>query len=113
VLELIYLQHASSWATKGAATLTLPALDLPISRTGSEAALLAAIQGGGTARSFRLEGDIGPVAEALRAPTAADGRPDRDAAAQNESQRPACRRSSIDSRTAPAAAACPARCPSP
>jgi hypothetical protein len=34
VVELLYLQRAGSWTDKGLARLTLPALDLPVSRTG-------------------------------------------------------------------------------
>ena len=71
VVELVYLQHASSWAEKGAATLTLPALDLPVSRTGLKLHYSPRFKVEVQPGAFRLEGDIGPVAEALRAPTAA------------------------------------------
>ena len=34
VVEILYLTKATAWAEKGRSTVTLPALDLPISRTG-------------------------------------------------------------------------------
>ena len=34
VVELVYLQRIAEWQEKGRATLALPALDLPVSRTG-------------------------------------------------------------------------------
>jgi hypothetical protein len=73
---------------------------------GVETALLTPVQGGGAAGAFRVEGDAGPVAEALRpAPPRAgpvDGRARDD---RTSPRRRACRRSSIDSRTAPAVGA--------
>ena len=79
VLELIYLQRTSDWLEKGTTTLQLPALDLPISRTGLTVhyspRFKVALQPG----SFRLEDDIGPFAEALRAPPAAPAVPVVDA----------------------------------
>jgi len=68
-VELIYLQRASSWVDKGgAASLTLPALDLPVSRTGVKLHYSPRFKVDVQPGAFRLEGDIGPVAEALRPP---------------------------------------------
>jgi hypothetical protein len=70
VVELVYLQRIENWVDKGLAHLGLPALDLPVSRTGVELhyspRFRLALQPG----SFRLEDDPGPFAEALRAPRA-------------------------------------------
>jgi len=33
-IEVLYLAHGDAWTDRGRATLTLPALDLPVSRTG-------------------------------------------------------------------------------
>lgn len=71
VLELLYLQRTSDWLDKGSATLQLPALDLPISRTGLTVHYSPRFKVDVQPGSFRLEDDIGPVAEALRAPAPA------------------------------------------
>ena len=42
VVELVYLQKTDRWSEKGTSQLSLPAVDLPVSRTGTDAALLAA-----------------------------------------------------------------------
>ncbi|HLG55078.1 MAG TPA: hypothetical protein VI485_07080 [Vicinamibacterales bacterium] len=67
VVDLVYLQRIENWVDKGLAHLSLPALDLPVSRTGVELhyspRFRVALQPG----SFRLEDDPGPFAEALRA----------------------------------------------
>jgi len=64
----VYLQRIESWIDKGLARLTLPALDLPVSRTGVELhhspRFHVALQPG----TFRIEDDPGPLAEALRSP---------------------------------------------
>jgi hypothetical protein len=65
-VRITYLQTVGSWGSKGPARLTLPALDLPISRTGVEfyhsPRYRVALQPG----VFRVESDPGVYAEALR-----------------------------------------------
>ena len=71
VVELVYLQRIDSWIDKGRARLALPAVDLPVSRTGVELyyspRFRIALQPG----AFRVEDDPGPFAEALRTAPAA------------------------------------------
>jgi hypothetical protein len=66
VVELMYLQQVDAWAEKGLARLSLPALDLPVSRTGvvlhHSPRFRVTMQPG----AFRIEDDPGPFAEALR-----------------------------------------------
>ncbi|HEU4416628.1 MAG TPA: hypothetical protein VFT65_17695 [Candidatus Angelobacter sp.] len=67
VLEIFYLVKTTAWADKGKATLALPALDLPISRTGlllyhPPLFKLAAEPG-----TFREETFASPLAEAFHA----------------------------------------------
>ncbi|HTE07106.1 MAG TPA: hypothetical protein VK824_13010 [Planctomycetota bacterium] len=68
VLELMYLQRASEWTDKGVARLALPALDLPVSRTGLTVHYSPRFKVEAQPGSLRLADDIGPFAEALRAP---------------------------------------------
>src|SRR5262245_36231613 len=74
VVELVYLQRIDSWIDKGQTRLALPAVDLPVSRTGVELyyspRFRIALQPG----AFRVEDDPGPFAEALRIAPAAPGR---------------------------------------
>ncbi len=67
-VRIPYLQAIDSWTSKGPAHLTLPALDLPISRTGVEfyhsPRYRVALQPG----AFRIESDPGLYADALRRP---------------------------------------------
>ncbi|HVQ15137.1 MAG TPA: hypothetical protein VMS40_16155, partial [Vicinamibacterales bacterium] len=67
VVEIVYLQRIDSWIDKGQTRLALPAVDLPVSRTGVELyyspRFRIALQPG----AFRVEDDPGPFAEALRA----------------------------------------------
>jgi hypothetical protein len=66
-VRVTYLQSIDSWIGKGTARLTLPALDLPISRIGVEfyhsPRFRVELQPG----AFRIESDPGVFAEALRA----------------------------------------------
>ena len=66
VVRVTYLQQVDRWTDKAAAHLDLPALDLPISRTGVELhhspRFRVALQPG----TFRIESDPGVFAEALR-----------------------------------------------
>ncbi|MGC2694831.1 MAG: hypothetical protein WA738_03490 [Candidatus Angelobacter sp.] len=66
VLEIFYLVRQAAWSDKGKATLALPALDLPISRTGlllyhPPLFKLAAEPG-----TFRVEAYEAPLADAFR-----------------------------------------------
>jgi hypothetical protein len=81
----VYLQRIENWSDKGQARLNLPALDLPVSRTGVELHYSPRFRLTLQPGSFRLEDDPGPFAEALRAaavPVAANSveRPQRGAA---------------------------------
>jgi hypothetical protein len=67
VVELIYLQAVDSWVDKGRAHITLPALDLPTSRTGVELFYSPRFRVALEPGSFRAENDPGPFADALRA----------------------------------------------
>ncbi len=68
-VRVTYLQNIDSWNDKGGARLTLPALDLPVSRTGVEfyhsPRFRVALRPG----AFRIESDPGVFAEALRVPS--------------------------------------------
>jgi hypothetical protein len=68
VVDLVYLQQKDSWASKGHAVLDLPALDLPVSRTGIELHYSPRYHVALLPGSFRTEDDPGPFAEALRRP---------------------------------------------
>jgi hypothetical protein len=73
VVELVYLQRIDAWAgtrDKGNARLDLPALDLPISRTGLEVHYSPRFRVELQPGAFRAENDAGPFAQALRAPVA-------------------------------------------
>ena len=71
-VRITYVQSINAWDEKGPARLTLPALDLPISRTGVELyhspRFRVALQPG----AFRAESDPGVFAEALRRAEEAD-----------------------------------------
>ncbi|MGH9257747.1 MAG: hypothetical protein ACRD3C_24575 [Vicinamibacterales bacterium] len=73
VVEIVYLQRIDSWIDKGQTRLALPAVDLPVSRTGVELyyspRFRIALQPG----AFRVEDDPGSFAEALRIAPAAPG----------------------------------------
>jgi hypothetical protein len=71
VVDLVYLQRVDDWRDKGRAHIELPALDLPVSRTGVELHYSPRYHVELQPGSFRPEDDPGPFAEALRrAPTA-------------------------------------------
>jgi hypothetical protein len=69
VVELVYLQRIDAWLDKGRARLDLPALDLPVSRTGLELHYSPRFRVELQPGSFRVEDDPGPFAEALRHPS--------------------------------------------
>ena len=68
VVRLIYFQRVDAWTDKGRARLDLPALDLPISRTGLEIQYSPRYRVELLPGSFRVEQDNGPAAEVLRRP---------------------------------------------
>jgi hypothetical protein len=70
VVGLVYLQggERSAWLERGRARVDLPALDLPISRTGIELFYSPRFHLEPQAGAFRVEADPGPFAEALRQP---------------------------------------------
>jgi hypothetical protein len=70
VVELVYLQPMEAWVDKGHARVELPALDLPVSRTGVELHYSPRFRVEPLPGSFRVETDPGPFAAALRRPPA-------------------------------------------
>jgi hypothetical protein len=69
-VEILYVQRIEVWNDKGRAQVDLPALDLPVLRTGVELYYPPRFRVEPVGRSFRLEQDPGPFAEALREPPA-------------------------------------------
>jgi hypothetical protein len=67
VVELLYLQRATTWTEKGDAHVELPAVDLPVSRTGLTLHHSPRYDVDPKPGSFRLETDPGPWTPALRA----------------------------------------------
>jgi hypothetical protein len=83
VVALVYFQGGSApvaWLDKGRARLDLPALDLPVSRTGVEVHYSPRFRVEPHVGSFRVEADPGLFAEALRqgTPPIATAKGDRD-----------------------------------
>ena len=70
VVELVYLQPVEGWMDKRHAHIELPALDLPVSRTGLELHYSPRFRVEPLPGSFRLDTDPGPFAAALRRPLA-------------------------------------------
>ena len=66
-VRITYLQPIQAWADKTLARLDLPALDLPVSRTGVVLHHSPRLRVGLAPGAFRLESDPGVFAEALRA----------------------------------------------
>src|SRR5688500_15531480 len=66
VVRVTYLQTAERWVDKGEVRLPLPALDLPISRTGVEVHHSPRFRPNLEPGAFRQEPDPGVFAEALR-----------------------------------------------
>jgi hypothetical protein len=66
VVELLYLQRAPGWTEKGNAHLDLPAVDLPVSRTGLTLHHSPRYAVDPAPGAFRLESDPGPWSAALR-----------------------------------------------
>jgi hypothetical protein len=66
VVEMVYLQRITEWIDKGTAEIHLPALDLPVSRTGVELHHSPRYRVALRPGTFRVEDDPGPFAAALR-----------------------------------------------
>jgi len=71
VVDLVYLQRIGTWADKGQARVDLPAVDLPVSRTGLELYYSPRFRVDPQPGAFRAENDPGEFAEALREPAEA------------------------------------------
>jgi hypothetical protein len=67
VLEFIYLSRETAWSDKGKVRLALPALDLPVSRTGVLLYHPPLFRVTSEPGSFRTQPYEGPVADVLRA----------------------------------------------
>ena len=66
IVELVYLQRANAWTDKGEARLELPAVDLPVSRTGLTLHHSPRFHVEPHPGIFRVENDRGPWSPALR-----------------------------------------------
>jgi hypothetical protein len=66
VVELVYLQKTDRWGQKGASQLTLPGVDLPVSRTGLTLHYSPRFQIEAKPGVFRLADDPGPWSLALK-----------------------------------------------
>jgi hypothetical protein len=66
VVELLYSQPIEPWVDKSRTRVALPALDLPISRTGIEFYYSPRFRVDVEAGLFRIDADNGPFSEALR-----------------------------------------------
>lgn len=71
-VSLTYLQRTRAWDRTGSTTLELPALDLPISRTGVEFNYSPRFRVEPLPGAFRVEDNIGPTAEAFTRPPVVD-----------------------------------------
>jgi hypothetical protein len=66
VVEVVYLQQAGAWSDKGGARLELPAVDLPVARTGLTLHHSPRFHIETRPGMFRVENDPGPWSTALR-----------------------------------------------
>jgi hypothetical protein len=66
--DLVYLQRTEAWTDRGRARLDLPALDLPVSRTGLELYYSPRFRVDPQPGTFRISNDPGVFAEAFRQP---------------------------------------------
>jgi hypothetical protein len=83
-VRLVYFHRIDAWDAKGIAHVDLPALDLPVSRTGLQIRYSPRFRIELIPGSFRAEQDPGPIAAALRqgiAPIVADARKQQDSSA--------------------------------
>jgi hypothetical protein len=67
-VEVVYLQRSSEWTAKGSARVDLPAVDLPVSRTGVLIHHSPRFRVEPQSGVFRPENDAGPWSAALRNP---------------------------------------------
>jgi hypothetical protein len=67
-VEILYLQRSTGWTDKGDARLSLPALDLPVSRTGVTLYYSPRYAVSSKPGVFRASTDPGPFSAALRPP---------------------------------------------
>ena len=74
-VELLYLQRAPEWSDKGDARLALPAVDLPVSRTGVTVHYSPRYTIDVKPGVFRPTTDPGPFSAALRSPAMASSPP--------------------------------------
>ena len=65
VVEIVYVAPTASWGERGAEELTLPALDLPVSRTGVELHYSPRFRVTSTMGPFRVEPYASPFSAAL------------------------------------------------
>jgi hypothetical protein len=65
-VELVYLQQSPQWAPRGAARIELPAVDLPVSRTGLLVHYSPRFEVEPKPGAFRTDTDRGPWSEALK-----------------------------------------------
>lgn len=82
-VEVTYVHRGAAWAEKGRATLPLPAVDLPVSRTGVVLHHSPRFRLAAEAGAFAVADDPGPFTEALRSDeiAVARGTPEPPAAA--------------------------------
>jgi hypothetical protein len=78
-VEVVYLDHTSRWAAKGRSHLALPALDLPVSRTGVVLHHSPRFRVTPEAGTFRMEPYSEPLSEALSRPVLAPPPPPQPA----------------------------------
>jgi hypothetical protein len=90
VVELVYLQRANAWADKGETRLELPAVDLPVARTGLTLHYSPRFHVEPRPGMFRVENDPGPWSTALRnelAPAAPPAPPSPPAPSDTEASK--------------------------
>ena len=69
VAELTYIQHGAAWSDSGRAIVSLPSIDLPISRTGVVVHYSPRFSVKPEPGAFRVETDSGPFTAVLRGET--------------------------------------------
>jgi hypothetical protein len=72
-VELTYVHRAAAWDRKGRATVPLPALDLPVARTGIVLRHSPRYRISAEPGTFRVETDTGPFTDALRGAVSFEG----------------------------------------
>ena len=87
VVELLYLQRTDEWVDKGRAHIELPALDLPVSRTGVELHYSPRFRAEPQLGALRVDTDPGPFTPVLRLISNASPAPPPPPAAPIRSER--------------------------